>query len=98
MDENQTKEQIHSHADAVQRGDFDAVIADFTEELQAQAPQIAQTLPQPVTAANVVNIDFGDDEAVALIHYAGNVSEITVCSHWREVDGRPLIVDAEPVE
>ena len=52
MDENRTKEQIHSHAEAVERGDFDAVIADFTEELQAQAPQIAQTLPQPVTSAN----------------------------------------------
>ncbi len=82
----------------MQRGDFDAVIADFTQELRAQAPQIAQTLPQPVTAANVVNIDFGADEAVALIHYTGNVSEIRVRSHRREVDGRPLIVDAEPVE
>jgi hypothetical protein len=98
MDENRTKEQIHSHADAVQRGDFDAVIADFTEELRAQAPQLTQTLPQPVTAASVVNIDFGDEECVALIHYAGNVKEITVRSHWREVDGRPLIFDAEPVE
>jgi len=29
MDENRTKEQIHSHADAVQRGDFDAVIDGF---------------------------------------------------------------------
>ncbi len=98
MDENRTKEQIDSHADAVERGDFDAVIADFIDELQAQAPQIAQSLPQPVTSANVLNVDFGDDEAVALIHYAGKVSEITVRSHWREVDGRPLIAHAEPVE
>ena len=98
MDETRTSEHIYSHADAVQRGDFDAVIADFTEELQAQAPQIAQTLPQPVTAAKVVNVDFGDDEAVALIRYAGNTSEITIRSLWREVDGRPLIVDAQPVE
>lgn len=98
MDEDRTREQIHNHADAVQRSDFDAVIADFNAELQAQAPQIVQTLPQPVTAANVVDIDFGDNEAVAVIHYAGDTSEITVRSHWREADGRPVIVHAEPVE
>jgi hypothetical protein len=98
MDEAKTKDHIHSHADAVERGDFDAVIADFTEELRAQAPQIAQTLPQPVTEATVKKIDFGNDEAVALIHYAGNVSEITIRSRWREVDGRPTIVEAEPAQ
>ncbi len=98
MDEARTRDQIQRHAEAVERGDFDAVIADFTEELRAQAPQIAQTLPQPVTSATVMNVDFGDDEAVAQIHYAGNMSEITVRSHWREVDGRPMIVHAEPVD
>jgi hypothetical protein len=98
MDEARTRDQIQRHAEAVERGDFDAVIADFTEDLRAQAPQIAQTLPQPVTSATVMNVDFGDDEAVAQIHYAGNMSEITVRSHWREVDGRPMIVHAEPVD
>jgi hypothetical protein len=98
MDEAKTKDQIHRHADAVQRGDFEAVLADFTAELRAQAPQIAQTLPQPVTSANVVDIEFGDNESVALIHYAGNTSEVTIRSHWRELDGRPTIVDAEPVD
>jgi hypothetical protein len=98
MDEARTKDQIQRHAEAVERGDFDAVIADFTEELRSQAPQIAQTLPQPVTSATVVNVDFGADEAVAKIHYAGKMSEITVRSHWREVDGRPMIVHAEPVD
>jgi hypothetical protein len=98
MDEARTQDQIQRHAEAVERGDFDAVIADPTEELRAQAPQIAQMLPQPVTSATVVNVDFGEGEAVAQIHYAGKMSEITVRSHWREVDGRPMIVHAEPVE
>ncbi len=98
MNEARTRDQIQRHAEAVERGDFDAVIGDFIEELRAQAPQIAQTLPQPVTSASVMNVDFGDDEAVAQIHYAGEMSEITVRSHWREVNGRPMIVHAEPVD
>jgi hypothetical protein len=98
MDEARTRDQIQRHAEAVEQGDFAAVITDFAEELRAQAPQIAQTLPQPVTSATVMNVDFGEDEAIAQIHYAGHTSEITVRSHWREVGGRPTIVHAEPVD
>jgi hypothetical protein len=98
MDEARTRDQIERHAQAVERGDFDAVIADFTEELRAQAPQIAQTLPQPVTSAIVIDVDFGEDEAVAQIHYAGHMSGVTIRSRWRDVDGRPTIVEAKPVD
>ena len=98
MDEARTKDQIQRHAEAVERGDFDTVIADLSEELQPQAPQIAQTLPQPVTSATVVSVEIGDDEAVARIHYAGDTKEVTIQSHWRDVDGQPKIVHAAPVD
>lgn len=98
MDEAKTREHIQRHAEAVQKGDFDTVVADLSEELRPQAGQIAQTLPQPVTAATVVSVDFADDGAVARIHYAGAESEVTIQSHWRDVDARPTIVHAEPVD
>jgi hypothetical protein len=98
MDEATAKQHIHQHAEAVQRGDFEAVLADFTEELRAQAPQLVQTLPQPVTSATVLDIELGEQESVALIHYAGQTSGVTIRSRWRDVGGRPTIVDAEPID
>lgn len=98
MDEARTKDQIQRHAEAVEQGDFDTVIADLSDELQPQAPQIAQILPQPVNSATVVSVDVGDDECVARIHYAGDTKEVTIQSHWRDIDGRPRIVHAGPVD
>lgn len=98
MDETKTREHIQRHAEAVERGDFETVVGDLSDELKPQAPQIAATLPQPVTAATVMSVEVGDDEAVARIHYAGDTSELTIQSRWRDVDGRPTIVHAEPVD
>ena len=55
-------DHINQHADAVVRGDMDAVVADFTENLQPHVP-LSQALPQPVTAAEVLSVDVGDTEA-----------------------------------
>lgn len=96
MDEATTRSHIQEHADAVVRGDMGAVIADFTEELQPQVPQLGQALPQPVTSAEVLGVEIGEEEAVARIRYAGERGEVTIRSHWREVDGRPRIVHGEP--
>jgi hypothetical protein len=74
------------------------VIGDLSKELQAQAATIAQTLPQPVTSAKVLSIEVGDEETVARIHYAGNTSEVTIQSRWRDIDGQPKIVHAGPVD
>jgi hypothetical protein len=98
MDETKTREHIQRHAEAVERGDFETVVGDLSEELKPQAPQIAQLLPQPVTAATVRSVELSDDEAVARIHYAGDTSELTIQSRWRDVGGRPTIVHAEPVD
>jgi hypothetical protein len=97
MDEAGMKDTIQRHAAAVEAGDWDTVIGDLSKELQAHAATIAQTLPQPVTSAKVSSVEVGDDETVAQIHYAGETSEVTIQSHWRDVDGRPAIVQAGPV-
>lgn len=96
MNETQAREHIDKHAKAVVDGDMDALAADFSEELRPQLPQLAKNLPQPVTAADVLNVDAEPDEAVALIRYSGGGGELTIRSRWREEGGRPVIVQAEP--
>jgi hypothetical protein len=96
MDAEITREHIRNHAVAVELGDMDAVVLDFTTDLQPQVPQIAQALPRPVTAAEVLSVEIGDTECVALIRYSGDTEEVTIRSRWQEEDGRPVIVAAEP--
>ncbi len=97
MDEAKTRDHIQGHADAVVRGDMEAVIGDFSEELRPQVPQLAQSLPQPVTAAEVLSLDIGGDESVAQIRYSGDSGDVTIRSHWKEIAGRPQIVAGEVV-
>jgi len=98
MDEQVMRDRAKEHADAVARGDVDAVVADFTEALQPQFPEIAKVLPQPVTAAEVLSVEVGDTESVALIRYSGDAEAVVVRSRWQEQDGRPVIVHVEPAE
>jgi hypothetical protein len=97
MDEAATRRQVQAHADAVVHGDMETVTNDFIEELRPQVPEIARTLPQPVTSAEVLSLEVGDEEAVALIRYSGESGQMAVRSRWREVDGRPQIFAGEPV-
>src|SRR3954469_10587267 len=98
MDDAKARQAIQEHADAVVAGDFDRVVADFTEGLRPQVPQIAQLLPQPVESAEVLSVEPGEDEAVAQIKYSGGGKDVTIRSRWREEgDGTPRIVHGEPV-
>lgn len=97
MDDANTRSHIQQHADAVVRGDIDAVTADFQPELRPQVPEIAKSLPMPVTDAEVLSVEVGEEESVAMIRYAGQSGSVTIRSRWREFDGRPLIVHGEPV-
>ena len=98
MDEANARSHIEEHAAAVERGDMEAVLADFIEEMRPQAAELApQLLPLPIAKAEVVSIDTEGEEAVARIHYTGESGdERTLRSNWREFDGRPLIVGVEP--
>ena len=97
MDEANARNHIEAHADAVARGDMDAVVADFQEEMRAQVPDLApQLLPLPVKTAEVLDVTVNDGEAVARIRYTGESGQATLRSRWQEVGGRPLIVEVEP--
>ena len=97
MDEARTRQQVQDHADAVVRGDMDTVIGDFSEELKPQAPEIARSLPQRVTEAEVLSLDVGDDESVAEIRYSNEDAEMTIRTRWQDVEGQPTIVHGEPI-
>jgi len=97
VDEARTRKQIEDHAEAVERADMNTITNDFVEELRPQVPEIAKTLPQPVTKAEVLSIDMGDDEAVARIKYSNDDTEQTIQTRWQERDGQPQIVHGEPV-
>jgi hypothetical protein len=97
MDEAATREHIEAHADAVVRADMDAILADFSEGLRPEVPQLAQALPQPVTSSDIQNIEIGEDETVSTIRYSGQDSAVTIRARWQEEGGRPVIVHAEPV-
>src|SRR4051812_24583319 len=96
MDDAQTRQTIQAHADAVVSGDFDHVVSDFTEDLKPQVPEIAKLLPQPVESAQVVSVDLGDDESVAVIQYTGAGKDVRIRSTWRDEDSVARIVAGEP--
>lgn len=97
MDDTSTRDHIQKHADAVVNGDMDAVIADFSEELRPQVPELAKALPLPVTSAEVLSVEVGDSETVAMIRYSGDSGEVTIRSQWQDQGGRPQIVAGGPV-
>ena len=96
MDDARTREQVQAHAAAVEPGDVDAVVADFNESMRPQVPQLVQALPQRVTRAEVLTVDVGETESVAMIRYSGDSGAVTVRSRWAGEGGRAVIVAAEP--
>lgn len=97
MDEHKTRDHIQAHADAVVSGDMDTVVADFSEELRPQVPDLAKGLPQPVTAAEVLSLDVEDAESVATIRYSGDGDELTLRTRWQDDTEHPVIVHIAPV-
>ena len=97
MDEATAKSHIEAHADAVVSGDQQALLADFCQELRPQVPELAQMLPQPVTSSEIQDVQVGSEASVSTITYSGPDSSVTIRAEWREEDGRPVILHAEPV-
>jgi hypothetical protein len=89
MDETDTRSHIDAHADAVVRGDMDAIISDFSESLRPQVPQLAQLLPQPTTSADVQSVEIGEDESVSTIRYSGEDAAVTIRARWQDEAAGP---------
>lgn len=96
MDETTIRDHVQKHAEAVVRGDMDAVMADFSVALRPQVPEIARGLPRPVTEAEVLSVEIGDPVSVGMIRYSNTSEGVTIRSEWQDEGGRPVIVHAEP--
>ena len=97
MDDTTIRETIQTHADSVVRGDMDAIVADFSEKLRPHLQELGRALPQPVMSAEVLSVEVGDPETVAMIRYSGDSGDVTIRSHWRDLGGEhAVIVHAEP--
>jgi hypothetical protein len=70
---------------------------DEQKSARPMLPEVGKLLPQPVTQAEMLDIEFAGEEATARIRYAGGAQELTIRSQWREIDGRPMIVAVEPL-
>jgi hypothetical protein len=60
---------------------MEAVVADFSEELRPQVPDLPpQLLPLPIQEAEVLSVDSDGNEAVARIHYTGQSGDEQTCA------------------
>jgi 5,10-methenyltetrahydromethanopterin hydrogenase len=98
MDEVPARKHAEAHAKAVVDGDMDSVTNDFVPELRGKVPEIAKSLPQPTTDAEVVKFDMEDDHATVQIRYSNDDESVTVQTRWEEHDGRPMIVEGKPLD
>jgi len=100
MDAGSIRRHIRRHADAVVHGLWSTVAADFAEGLRLQVPQIIEGFPRPaVTSAEVLSVEIGEPDSVAMIRYSGESGEVTLRSRWQDRGGEhPVIVQIEPVD
>jgi hypothetical protein len=46
--------------------------------------------------AEVLSVEIGRAESVAIMRYVGDSGDVTIRERWREENGCPVIVAAEP--
>ena len=97
MDQTTVKQHAQAHGQAVVDNDLRKAGGDLTEEVRAYVADIMKQLPRPVTAAEVVAVEDADDACTAQIRYSGDDKTVDVRSRWKDVEGRPRIVELEVI-
>ncbi|MER6135637.1 hypothetical protein [Streptomyces sp. NPDC001815] len=98
MDTASLSPYVQAHLKALKRNDIAAVTDDFAPALRPFLPGIVEGLPPTFVSTENLSIEADDDHAVVLNRLVGdNGVTITMRSVWREVDGRPRIIDGAPV-
>jgi hypothetical protein len=98
MDENLVRKHAEAHGRAVMEREYERAADDLTDEAKANAGEVMRRLPQPITSADVLEVQSGSDEVLARIRYAGVDSAAVVESRWADRGGRPRIVELTVVE
>ena len=92
MDESTARERANAHAQAIVAGDMGRAGRDLSPEVMEVAGAVMKQMPRPVTGAEVVSVESDGDTTICRICYTGHDSEVTVASHWQNVDGEQKIV------
>jgi len=94
MDEVPTRQHAEAHVKAVLEDDTESIENDFAPEIRDRVGQIAKTLPQPTTDAEIKKLDMEDDHANVEFRYSNQDDSTIIRTRWEERDGRPMIVEA----
>jgi 5,10-methenyltetrahydromethanopterin hydrogenase len=98
MDEVPTRQHAEAHVKAVLEGDMESITNDFVPDMRDKVQGLAEKLPQPTEGADIENIDVEDDHANVQIRYSNERESVAVRTRWEEIDGRPMIVEANVAE
>ena len=98
MDEVPTRQHAEAHVKAVLEGDMESLTNDFVPDLRDQVRDLAGKLPQPTEAADIEKIDMEEDHAMVQIRYSNERESVAIRTRWEEIDGQPMIVEANVAE
>ena len=94
MDEETVRARAQAMCDALEAGDVDRAIADFSEELRRNLGEVVALLPLPANEVAIESVERGGSGYVVVLRLAGETDEVRVQTRWKERDGRPTIVEA----
>jgi 5,10-methenyltetrahydromethanopterin hydrogenase len=98
MDEVPTRQHVEAHVKAVLEGDMESITNDFVPDMRDKVQGLAEKLPRPTEDADIEKIDMEDDHAKVQIRYSNERESVAVRTRWEELDGQPMIVEANVVE
>jgi 5,10-methenyltetrahydromethanopterin hydrogenase len=98
MDEVPTRQHVEAHVKAVLEGDMESITNDFAPDMRDKVQGLAEKLPQPTEDADIEKIDVEEDHANVRIRYSNERESVAIKTRWEELDGQPMIVEANVAE
>jgi 5,10-methenyltetrahydromethanopterin hydrogenase len=98
MDEVPTRQHAEAHVKAVLEGDMESITNDFVPDMRDKVQGLAEKLPRPTEDADIEKIDMEEDYALVQIRYSNERESVAIRTRWEELDGQPMIVEANVVE
>jgi 5,10-methenyltetrahydromethanopterin hydrogenase len=98
MDEVPTRQHVEAHVKAVLEGDMESLTNDFVPAMRDKVQGLAEKLPQPTEDADIEQVEVEEDHANVRIRYSNERESVAVKTRWEELDGQPMIVEANVAE
>ncbi len=94
MDEQAVRDRAQALCDALESGNVDAAIEEFSPELRRNVGEVLALLPLPANEVAIDSIGGGGTGFDVVIRLAGEVDEVMIQTRWKDRDGRPTMVEA----